>query len=167
MVVLGRLVAPYGIKGWLHLHPFGDDPASWCRMSQWWLAANDAEISDWQSFNLADLRQHSGNWIAKLEGVDSRDASERLSGWYVAAPRAELPVTGAGEYYWADLIGLQAVNVQGVHMGAVDSIIETGAHHVVQLVCGKQTRLIPFIEQYVKEVDVAGGKLTVDWQTDW
>ena len=29
MIVLGRLVAPYGVKGWLRLHAFGDDPASW------------------------------------------------------------------------------------------------------------------------------------------
>ena len=166
MVVLGRLVAPYGVKGWLHLHPFGDDPASWRRMPQWWLAAKD-DGKDWQSFKLAELRQHSGNWIVKLEDIDSRDAADRLSGWYVAAPKEELPVTAAGEFYWTDLVGLQAVNLQGVNMGTVDSIIETGAHHVVKLVDGELERLLPFIEQYVKQVDVAGGKLMVDWQADW
>ena len=167
MVVLGRLVVPYGVKGWMHLHAFGDDPASWKRMPQWWLAPQDEDKSQWQAFKLADLRQHSGNWIAKLEGVDSRDAAEAITGWYFAAPHEELPATKTGEYYWADLLGLQAVNMQGISLGVVESIIETGAHHVVKLVDGEQERLLPFIEQYVKEVDVAGGKLMVDWQADW
>ncbi len=151
----------------MHLHPFGDDPASWKHMSQWWLAPKDDGGSAWQSFKIADLRQHSGSWVAKLEGVDTRDAAEAIAGWYFAAPRKELPTAKAGEYYWADLIGLQAVNLQDVGLGAVDTIIETGAHHVVRLMDGDQERLIPFIEQYVKEVDVAGKMLTVDWQADW
>lgn len=167
MVVLGRLFAPYGVKGWLHLHPFGDDPASWKRMAQWWLAKDDGAKAQWSPAKLSGLRQHGGGWVAKLEGVDSRDAAEALDGWYFAAPREELPATEGGEYYWADLIGLSVVNVQGQALGVIESLIETGANDVLKLRDGEQERLLPFVEQVVKNVDVAAGRMTVDWEADW
>lgn len=167
MVVLGRLLAPYGIKGWLHLRPFGDDPASWKRMAQCWLAREDGPGAQWSAAKLSGLRQHGGGWVVKLEGVDSCDAAEALGGSYFAAPREALPATGNGEYYWADLIGLTVVNEQGVGLGVVESLIETGANDVLKCRDGEQERLLPFVEQVVKEVDVAGGRMTVDWQADW
>ena len=167
MVVLGRLVVPYGVKGWMHLHPFGDDPSSWKRMPHWWLARNDGDKAQWLNYKLSDLKQHGGGWVAKLEGVDSRDAAEAIAGWYFAAPRDQLPAVVNGEYYWADLVGLQVTNLQSVSLGVVKAIIETGAHHVLELQDGEQERLLPFIEQVVKDVDIVGGRVTVDWQADW
>jgi 16S rRNA processing protein RimM len=113
------------------------------------------------------LRQHGRGWVAKLDGVDTYEAAEAMKGWYVAAPRDELPATENGEYYWTDLIGLQVVNAQGEALGVVESMIETGAHDVVQVRDGEVERLLPFVEQVVKKVDVAGGRMTVDWQADW
>lgn len=167
MVVLGRLFAPYGVKGWLHLHPFGDDPASWRRMTQWWLSKDDGANAQWRPAKLTGLRQHGGSWVAKLEGVDSRDASEALDGWYFAAPRDELPAAGIGEYYWADLIGLRVMNLQGDGLGVIESLVKTGANDVLKLRDGDKERLLPFIEQVIREVDIAGGRMTVDWQADW
>ncbi len=165
MVVLGRLVTPYGVKGWFNLHLFGDDPASWRRMPQWWLARTDTEDAQWTK--LSALRQHGSGWVAKLEGIDSRDAAEAMAGCYFAAPREELPETANGEYYWADLIGLKAVNLQGESLGVIESLIETGAHNVLELRDGERQRLLPFVEQVVRQVDIAVGCVTVDWQADW
>lgn len=167
MVVLGRFTAPYGVKGWLHLHPFGDDPASWKRLAQWWLAREDGPAAQWKAYAIGGLRQHGGSWVVKLDGIDSRDASEALTGWYFGAPKDSLPATKEGEYYWADLIGLKVMNVQGVDLGTVASLIATGANDVLQVRDGEHERLLPFIEQVVKEVDVAGGRMVVDWQADW
>ncbi|CAG4883539.1 Ribosome maturation factor RimM [Georgfuchsia toluolica] len=167
MVVLGRLVTPYGVKGWLHLHPFGDDPASWRHMAQWWLAPADGDKTQWSATKLSGLRQHGGGWVAKLESVDSREAAEALAGWYFAAPREELPATENDEYYWADLIGLRVINLQGEQLGLIETLIETGANNVLKLCDGDKEHLLPFVEQVVKKVDIAGGCMTVDWQADW
>ena len=167
MVVLGRLTAPYGVKGWLHLHPFGDDPASWKRMPQWWLAPEDGPQAQWTVYVCDGLRLHGGSWVVKLQGVDSRDAAEAVIGYYCGATKEALPAPEEGEYYWADLIGLNVVNEQGVGLGVVESLVETGAHNVLKVRDGECERLLPFVEQVVKEVDVAGGRMTVDWQADW
>lgn len=167
MVVLGRLTAPYGVKGWLHLHPFGDDPASWKRMPQWWLARDDGPNAQWMPYEVSGLRRHGGGWVVKLNGVDARAGAEALTGWFFGAAKEALPRTDDGEYYWADLIGLRVVNAQGISLGSVEQVIETGANDVLRLLDGEHERLLPFIEQVVKEVDVAGGRMMVDWQADW
>jgi 16S rRNA processing protein RimM len=170
MIVLGRIVAPYGIRGWLKIKPFGDDPDAWRTMQQWWLA-DQAESDAWQAYSVETFRHHGGSWIVKLAGVDDRGGAEKLDGWYVGAPREAMPETVKDEYYWADLVGLAVMNEQGELLGKVDSLVETGAHQVL-LVKGSENgepreRLLPFVSQVVKEVDVAGGRICVDWQLDW
>ena len=64
MIVLGRLVAPYGVKGWLHLHTFGDDPESWGRMPDWWLS-KDADGVDWQQYHPEAIKLHGDRWVVK------------------------------------------------------------------------------------------------------
>jgi 16S rRNA processing protein RimM len=170
MIVLGRVVAPYGLRGWVKVRPLGDDPEAWLGMPQWWLGA-DVESNVWQPYPVEQFRHHGAAWIAKLGGVDDRAAAERVDGHFVAAPRDALPRTERDEYYWADLIGLTVANEQGVVLGKVDSLIETGAHQVLvvkDLSSGEpRERLLPFVSQVVKSVDVGGGGIRVEWQADW
>lgn len=171
MIVLGRITAPYGVKGWLRLHPFGDDPASWRLMKRWWVGQDEQDFSAWQAFPLRGMRAQGKGWVVKLTGVDSRDAAEALVGQFVGAPRAELPATGDGEYYWADLTGLQVVNEQQEVLGRVAELVESGAHAVMVVQAGEgrqaTSRLLPFVSQVVKDVDVAAGRIVVDWGSDW
>ena len=159
MIVLGRLVAPYGVKGWLRLHAFGDDPASWARMADWWLGQS-AEGDQWQVFHPETVKQHSDGWVVKLLGIEDRGGAEALVGRYLAAPRAAMPRAADGEYYWADLVGLQVVNSAGVVLGQVKSLIETGANDVLVVQDGEAERLLPFVDAVVLKVDV-------EWGADW
>ncbi len=164
MIVLGRIVAPFGVRGWVKVHPFGDDPAAWRKMPQWWLGT-EPEGTGWQAFDLKGLRQHGKGLVAKLSGVDDRAAAEAIDGRYIAAPREAMPQTGENEYYWADLIGLEVVNEQGERLGKVETLIETGADDVLVVRDGEIERLLPFVEAVVK--DVVGGQIRVEWQLDW
>ena len=170
MVVLGRLVAPYGVKGWLHLHPFGDDPESWRRISRWYLG-KVAEGTEWSDFGLDTIKAHGDGWVVKFMGVDDRSGAEALEGMFVATPREALPQTGDDEYYWADLIGLQVINESGVMLGRVTSLIETGANDVLVVRDGEgkaaKERLLPFVESVIQQVDVAAGSIRVAWGEDW
>lgn len=170
MVVLGRIVAPYGIKGWVKIHPFGDDPAAWRQMNQLWLAAT-AEEPDWLAYGLRGFRPQGGSWVAKFDGIDDRTGAEAIEGFFLAAPREALPKAGAQEYYWADLIGLAVENHRGEVLGTVVSLLESGANHVLVVREGSsgemRERLLPFVAAVVKDVDVAGGRIRVEWERDW
>jgi 16S rRNA processing protein RimM len=168
MIVLGRIVAPYGVRGWVKIRPFGDDPGAWGEMPRWWLSPDaEAEGSTWQVVEVESIRQHGATWVAKLHGVDDRGGAESLDGQFVGAPREALPGTERNEYYWNDLIGLAVLNEEGEALGRVDSLLETGAHQVLVVTDGEARRLLPFVDQVVKEVDVAGGLVRVAWGLDW
>lgn len=168
MIVLGRIIAPYGIKGWVKVHPFGDDPQSWRKMSQWWLSADDqAPDAQWQAYGLINCRLHGGGVVAQLEGVNDRNAAEALDGLYIAAPREALPSPADDEYYWADLIGLTVENTDGIVLGTVEGLISTGAHDVLQIQDSEQQRLIPFVAAYVQDVDLTARRIRVAWEADW
>lgn len=171
MVVLGRITAPYGVHGWMRLHPFGDDPESWRGIKRWWLGADSADFSGWSAYALQTMRLHGKSWVIKLTGVEDRSTAEGLVGFYVGAPRDALPKTEQDEYYWADLLGLEVVNEQNESLGQVAEMLESGAHAVmvVRLGVGEEAeeRLLPFVGQVVKDVDVPAGVMHVAWERDW
>jgi 16S rRNA processing protein RimM len=168
MIVLGRIVAPFGVQGWLRVHPFGDDPEAWRKMPQWWLSADvDAPAASWKVHGLEAVKLHGDGVVAKLDGIDDRDSSEALGRCYFGAPRDALPPPAQDEYYWADLIGLAVVNMQDQPLGRVKSLIETGANQVLVVVDGERERLLPFVEHVVRKVDVPGGIIRADWDCDW
>ena len=168
MIVLGRIAAPFGVKGWLKIQPFGDDPLSWEKMSHWWLAP-EAETPDeqWVQYALRGCRTHGKGLIACLEGIDDRNAAEPLSGCYIAAPRESLPHPGKNEYYWGDLVGMTVYDEAGEVLGEVTSLLSTGAHDVLQVQDGDVERLIPFVGAYVLDVDLAARSIRTAWQKDW
>jgi 16S rRNA processing protein RimM len=172
MVVLGRVAAPFGVRGWIKLSPMGDDPSAWREMPAVWLCRDaEAAAEQWQRFELQELRPHGKGLVAKLVGVDDRNGAEALDGSWIGAPREELPATAEDEWYWTDLIGLQVVNEQGAVLGTVAEMLETGANAVMVLREGAgpkmKERLLPFIAQVVTDVNVGSGVIRVDWAADW
>ena len=168
MIVLGRIVAPFGVHGWLHVHAFGDDPDAWKTMPKLWLSDDpEAPTERWEARELAGLRRHGDGIVAKFVGVDDRNASEAMGSCYIGAPRESLPAPEQDEFYWADLIGLDVVNMQDQPLGRVESLIETGANQVLVAKDGERERLLPFIAQVVKDVDLSAKRIRVEWGSDW
>lgn len=168
MIVLGRIVAPFGVKGWVRIAPFGDDPLSWGDMPHWWIAPS-ADVPDdaWQAVSVRECRAHGDGLIVQLDAHTDRNAAEALKGWFVAAPREAMPPTDEDEYYWADLIGLRVENLAGEQLGEVAGLMSTGAHDVLRVVDGDDERLIPFVAAYAHDVDLDRRVIRVDWQKDW
>jgi 16S rRNA processing protein RimM len=168
VVVLGRIVDAYGLRGAVKVRPFADDPGVWGAMPHWWLGGEGDAPETWRRVRLVHCRERSGGMIATLEGVSDRDAAESLCGMLVGAPRSELPATGDGEYYWGDLVGLDVVNVRGQPLGRVIELIETAANDVLRARDEEGgERLLPFVGTVIREVDLAGRRIRVDWEMDW
>ena len=159
---MGRISGAFGVKGWVKLQPFTAAPESLIAYSHWWISGE----SRWQEHRVEAAQVQANAVVAKIVGCDDRDAAALYRGRDVAVSRGAFPETGENEYYWADLIGLAVANLQGVELGRVSEVIETGANDVL-VVQGERERLIPFTEEAVKEVDVASGVIRVDWQADY
>lgn len=163
LVVMGRISGLYGVRGWVKVHSETEPRENIVQYSPWYLRLQDG----WREVPLAAGRRHGKGVVAQLAGYDNRDAAAALVGTEVAVRRDQLPPPAAGEYYWADLIGLRVATVDGTDLGIVDHLMETGANDVL-VVRGERERLIPFLpDDVVVEVDLEGGCMRVDWDPDF
>jgi 16S rRNA processing protein RimM len=173
IVVLGRVVDAYGLRGAVRVHPFADDPKSWGAMPRWWLGRDGDAPETWRCLRLIRCWERSGSLIVVLDGIDGRNAAESLRGMLIGAPREELPAPEDGEYYWDDLVGLEVVNTREQALGRVAGLIGTGANDVLRVVAEDEEegegreRLLPFVDAVIREVDVPGRRIRVDWEVDW
>ena len=162
LVIMGRIVAPYGVKGWVKVLPETELIDGLLEYKTWQIGKG----KDWRSIKLKSAKVHNNVLVAKLEGVNDRDAAFACKGHQVAVPREALPELDETEYYWSDLIGLAVRNQQDVDFGKIADVFETGANDVI-VVKGEIDRLIPFTEQTVIEVDVEKQTMLVDWDADF
>lgn len=161
---MGRVAAPYAIKGWIKVQPYTEWLDGLLDYPVWQVGSKDR----WQAMTVLDAKVHGDVLLAQLEGVADRDAAERLKGLEIAVSRDELPEAGDGEVYWNDLIGLAVINRETVNLGRVSGLLESGAHDILRIVAedGRE-RLIPFVDAFVVGVDLAAGQVTVNWPEDW
>ena len=159
---MGRVAAPFGIKGWVKIQPFSEDPGTLMDLESWRIGRG----TEHTLYTVEAIQEHSNTLVAKLEGIDDRDAAYALRGQEISVARSTLPPPEENEFYWSDLIGLTAVNREGIELGKVDSLMETGAHDVL-VIKGKREHLIPFVAQFVGKVDLAGWQIEVDWGEDY
>ena len=125
------------------------------------------------AFRLAirEAKEHSGCIVAASNDVADRTAAEALRGARVFVPRSSFPSTGDDEYYWVDLIGLEVVNREGIVLGTVRELLASGPQTTLVIAAeqdGKAIeRMVPFVSAFVDGVDLAGRRITVDWQPDY
>ena len=159
---MGRIVAPFGIKGWIKIEPWTAAAKNLLTYPSWWIG----DGAEWQERTLAEGRTQGNMLVARLDGCDDRDAADALRGRQVAVDRDRLPRAEPNEYYWADLIGLRVVNEAGRDFGRVVRILETGANDVL-VVEGERERLIPFIADVIAAVEMQDGLVRVNWDPDF
>jgi 16S rRNA processing protein RimM len=170
MVVMGRVTAPFGVKGWVKIYALTAQPGNLRDYPVWWMRSD----GDWREVRVAAAKVHGNMLVAQLAGIGSREAAAALKGFEIGVPREQLPAAASDEFYWADLIGLKVVNAEKIELGRVVRIVQTGANDVLVVAGdGGDKRddaseiLIPFIADVIKKVDVAGGVIAVDWGRDY
>ncbi len=163
-MVVGRVAAPFGVKGWVRIVPYMQPPAALAGYSpRWWIGG----AGGWDEVRVAETTVHGACVVARFAHCTDRDQAARLRGREVAVARDALPQPGPNEYYWADLIGLEVVNAEGASLGAVTSLFSNGAHDVLRVGLGKAERLVPFVETVIRGVDLERRRIDVDWGADW
>ena len=128
-----------------------------------WLLKQDGS---WRDVEVAEGKKHGKGIIVRLAGLSDRDQAAALIDSDIAVERDALPETDEGSFYWTDLEGLKIVRRDGTELGRVAYLLETGANDVM-VTAGQPERLIPFIMgTVVLDVDLAAGRITVDWEPD-
>ncbi len=162
LICVGHILGSQGIKGWVRVFSKTSPRENIVSYGPWFLEQG----SELKAVTLTG-RLQGKNVLAKLEGVEDRTEAEGLTGCQIFIHPEQLPPLDVGEYYWSDLIGLAVETLQGVPLGVIASMIETGADDVMVLT-GERERLIPFaVDQIVREVDLGNQRLVVDWSPEY
>lgn len=166
VVVMGRIMAPHGVRGWVKVRPLSESPAALLDYKKWWV--RDAPGATWRETRQTAARMHSGVLLVALAGVATREQALLLRGADVGVSRTALPKTKKDEIYWVDLEGLEVVNRQGVTLGNVAEVLAHGAHPLLR-VSGThgQVRLIPYVPAIIQRVDLKVRRIDVDWGEDF
>ena len=160
--MMGRIAAPFGVKGWVKVQPFSEDPGTLMDYESWRVGRDEQQTH----YSVEAIQGHGKALVAKLVGIDDRDAAYALRGQEISVAKSDLPPPEENEFYWSDLIGLKVVNRQGAELGTVDSLMESGANDLL-VVKGAREHLIPFVAAFVGEVNVTAGTIEVDWGEDY
>lgn len=164
MVIMGRVAAAYGIRGWIKVQPFTEYTDSLLDYRTWWIGP---EQGPWREVEVGQCEAHGKTLVAQLPDCPDRTAAEKLKGLMIAVPRSSLPEQGEDEYYWSDLIGMAVVNEAGESLGTVSNLLETGANDVLVVQGAGGEILIPFVAPVVGKVDLKERTIRVDWSADY
>ena len=166
-VVMGRVSGPYGIQGWVKVEPWSESVATITAHPVWWMRRG----GQWSEVVVEKSLVHGKTVVARLQGCADLDQAFAWRGAEVAIERDRLPTPGPGEFYWADLAGLQVQNASGESLGQVAEVFSNGAHEVLRVLeagaSGEVERLIPFVAAIVTEVSLEAGIVRVQWERDW
>jgi 16S rRNA processing protein RimM len=158
LIELGVVGAPFGVRGWVKLRSFTDPPDRLLQHRSLQLGLGGV----WTAYRIEASGRSGGQLTAKLSGIEDRDQAQALRGAQVCVPRSELPQRDDKDFYRADLIGCEAVNLAGVRLGTVQHFVETPAQ-VLMVVRGEQEYWIPAVPQHLRRVDLLARQVVVDW----
>jgi 16S rRNA processing protein RimM len=167
LIEVGRLGAAHGVRGWLRVQSFTDPPQRLFEWRCWRLQPQgDDHSGASREVKLTESRPQGNGWIAKLDGIDERDAASRLAGLMVLVERAELPPTQGREFYRADLVGFEVKNVDGVLLGVVEHFVDTPGN-AVMVIRGAREYLVPVTAQHLRQIAASERMLIVAWPEDF
>lgn len=175
------MLGAWGVRGAIKVKPHAADPQALFSSKRWFLLPPEAPragppVTLPSLLRVSQAREQGDAVVATCADLDDRDAADQLKGARVFVARSSFPTAGDDEYYWVDLIGLAVRNREGMLLGQVSGLLETGPHCVLCVAPPAEANgelgeadelMIPFVAAYVDRVDVAGRTITVDWQSDY
>jgi 16S rRNA processing protein RimM len=184
-IEVGRIIDAWGIKGGFKVQAFSADPQALFSSRRWFLKRTDAgapaRAGACAAAAARPAEDHAGQGAGRVRGGHGAGGFRPQRG---RGPQGrqrlrlaqQLSHGRSDEFYWVDLIGLNVENREGVLLGQVQDLIDTGPHCVLRVrrpdaaadaKPDEAERLIPFVSAYVDQVDLPGRRIVVDWGLDY
>ena len=181
LLAVGQIAGVHGVKGWVKVHSATEPQVGIFSYQPWFVA----DRQGWQAVQIDDYRAQGKGYVAHIKGVDDRDVAQTYCRKDVCIEKTQLSDLADNEYYWHQLQGLKvfstgdsaanslvAPSEERVLLGKVAELMETGANDVlvVHSCAGsidKRERLIPWLKQFLQNVDPGKGEIEVYWDPDF
>jgi 16S rRNA processing protein RimM len=159
LILMGVFGAPQGVRGEIRVKSLTGDPRA---IGAYGPLTNKGRT---RSFAFESLRPLKDDMLAaRIAGVSTREAAEALKNVEIFARRDQLPPPDEDEFYYDDLVGLEAVDVEGARFGRVISLMNHGAGDVLEIAPadGGETLLLPFTKSVAPRIDFAAGRVVIE-----
>jgi len=161
LIVVGKIVAPHGVRGDVRVIPLTDFPERFKQLKQ-------VLLDDGTNLAIESVKYHKESVLLKFSGLDDRNTIEHLRGKLLKIEKKDAVKLQEGEYYHFDIIGLKVVDEAGEYLGVITDILRTGSNDVyIAEQDGKRPLLIPALKKVVTKIDVEGGQMIVKLQEEW
>ncbi len=155
-VMVGKVVAPFGIRGQVKVQIETDFPASFSPNTLLYLG------TDHRPIRLLLARPQGNQMVLELEGISDRNASETLRGQEVSLPADRIAPLATDQYFVRDLIGLRAIRVDGVELGQVVDVITGAMQDLLVIHCPDREEVtVPLVKVLVPSIDIPHGTITL------
>lgn len=156
---LGQIVNVKGLQGEVKVNSYTEDPKRFKTLKEVWIKSK----GNMQKYEIEKVGYAKNQVILKFVGINTIEEAERLRNSYILVKREDLGELPEGVYYIADLIGLEVYTEKGEYLGIVDDIFDTGSNdvYVVKNDLG-QSKLLPGIDEVIKEINLPEGKIIVN-----
>lgn len=159
IVIIGKVGAPYGVKGWSKIFSYTIPIENILEYQPWLMKQGNT----WQVVPEIAGKVHNKVIVAKLPGAEDRDQAKAFTHQEIAIYRHQLPTLDDDEYYWSDLIGLKVIDCNEKPLGTVHQVTETGSNDVLIIKAEKDFAVPMIMREVIKEVNLKDGYIRVDW----
>ncbi len=148
-IVIGKIVAPHGVRGEFRIMPLTDNPEQYNKLKT-------LRLSDGTILTIEGLRFHKNLILVKVKEVEDMDGAELLRGKEIVLSKSELPPLPEGSYYVSDLVGFKVLSPEGELLGTLKDVITPGSTDVfvITSVAGEEIMVVA-IESNIKKIDLA------------
>jgi 16S rRNA processing protein RimM len=159
LILMGVFGAPQGVRGEVRVKSLTGEPSA---IGVYGPLTNKSRTRSFAFESLRPLRDDM--LVARVTGVSTREAAEALTGVEIFASRDQLPPPNEDEFYYDDLVGLEAVDAAGGRIGRVVSLMNHGAGDVLEIapVGEGETLLLPFTKGVVTRIDFDDGRIVIE-----
>jgi 16S rRNA processing protein RimM len=153
-MVVGKISSAHGIKGEILVFPLTDDVARFLDMTYF--------ICETKNFTIEEVRIHKGQALIKTTEITDRTSAEHMKGKLVEVLREDAVELEKGEYFIEDLKGIAVRDLDGSEVGTLKDVMQTGATDIFYLEIGGKDMMMPFLKEYVAEINMEDGFVRLD-----
>ncbi len=164
LVPMGRVLGPYGIEGFVKIESYADSHDFFQPGNSVFLEPKGGVP---RRLNIVSAIPRGRFLLVRFEGFEEVGRADRLSGSSLLVPRSSLGDAGEDQFYWFELIGLKVLDAEGAFRGEVKSLFRTEAHDVLVVRSTAGERLIPAVEEFVREVDLPNGTIRLEFPEEF
>ena len=157
---IGLITSPHGVRGEINILPLTDDPSRFRKAKNIIILDNAGNVES--SAKMISANVSGRKVFAKIEGIDTPESAQKFRSKYIAVKRTDAVRLPDNTFFICDIIGCKVFLEDGAMIGIIKDVIETGASDVYSVErTGMKDLLIPAVKEFIRNVDIAEGRIVV------